>query len=61
MKPGDKVTWRHVPRGGWGYVFRVPAVVVSVGTKTVRIRAKLTGGGEKTVRVRPENLEEVRQ
>lgn len=54
--PGDAVTWTHVPRGGWGYVWRVPARVVSVGRKRVTIDAALRRGGTKRVSVTPGSL-----
>jgi hypothetical protein len=41
FSPGDRVTWRHVPRRGWGYVFRVPATIVRVGHARITIDAEL--------------------
>ena len=57
LHPGDRLTWRHVPRGGWGYVFPVDVVVVSVGRKRVLVEAPLARGGTKRVRVSPEALQ----
>ena len=57
LTAGRRVTWLHEPRGGYGYVIRVPAVVLKVGPKRVTIAATLEGGGTKTVAVRPEKLE----
>ena len=58
-KPGDKVLWRHQPRGGWGYIILVPAAVISVGKRRVTIAAELKGGGAKRVTVDPANLVEL--
>ncbi len=57
FKAGDLVTWRHVPRCGWGYVFQVPATVVHVGRARVTIDAELDRGGVKRVAVLPGSLE----
>ena len=38
MKPGDKVTWHHTPRGGWFGTLKIPAVVVHLTAQRVRIR-----------------------
>lgn len=54
---GDRVVWRNIPRGGYGYVCRVPATVVAVGRARVTIEAALERGGVKRVCVRPESLE----
>lgn len=56
MKPGDAVTWRHVPRGGYGYIAYVAAFVVRVNPKRVAIEVPLLGAGRRIVNVRPENL-----
>ena len=56
FEKGDKVLWVHQPHGGYGYQIEVPAVVMSVTAKRVRIAAKLANGSEKFVTVRPENL-----
>lgn len=50
---GARVTWLHSPRGGYGFVVRVPAEVVRVTNNgLVRIRARLERDGivERTVR-----------
>lgn len=44
-KVGDAVTWRHVNRGGYGYVWRIPAVVVSRSAKRVRLAVLRQDGG----------------
>ncbi len=58
MKAGDKVTWAYTPRGGYGYVYAVPARVVKVGPKKVQIAAQLARGGERLVWVDLKNLRE---
>lgn len=37
---GLRVVWLHVPRGGYGYVLRVPATVVSASRTHVTIDAE---------------------
>lgn len=55
---GQRVTWHHQMRGGYGYVRNVPAVVreISVSGKRVLIEAQLERGGTKLTYVKPENL-----
>lgn len=56
---GREVYWRHVPRGGYGFAQRVPAVVreVSASGKRVLIEAQLARGGSRLTYVKPESLE----
>lgn len=35
---GDRVNWLYSPRGGYGYVISVAAVVVKVGKSRVNIK-----------------------
>ena len=44
FKIGDKVTWKYVPRGGYGWVFRTPGEVVSFGKTRVKIRVSKVDG-----------------
>lgn len=37
---GKRVIWRHKPKGGYGYVMRLPVTVVEVLRATVRIRTE---------------------
>lgn len=57
VKPQMNVVWQYVPRGGWGFVSHVSAVVVEASKKRVKIRVRKERTGEYVVRtVRPENL-----
>jgi hypothetical protein len=38
MEIGAKVYYRHMPRGGYGFERKYPAVVVKVNPRTIRIR-----------------------
>jgi hypothetical protein len=38
MEIGAKVFYRHMPRGGYGFERKYPAVVVKVNPRTIRIR-----------------------
>lgn len=38
MERGVKVYYRHMPRGGYGFERKYPAVVVKVNPRTIRIR-----------------------
>lgn len=49
FKKGDEVTWLHEPRGGYGYVFRIPGIVVGHGRCRVKIEIA-KASGEKVVR-----------
>lgn len=53
----EPVTWHYETRGGWGYIWHVPAYVVKVTEKRVGIAA-LYGDGETWVPrwVKPEKL-----
>jgi hypothetical protein len=53
----QSVTWKHQPRGGYGYIFRVPATITAVGEKRIRIRVQKVSGEWVEKWVRPENLE----
>ncbi len=57
LNPGMAVIWRHSPSGGWGYVYAVPARVVSVGRVKVTIDAELERGGTKRRSVYPNSLQ----
>lgn len=54
--PGQSVTWRHQPRGGYGYVIPVDGTVVRVTGRRVVIRVPLRNGTRVERRVRPEHL-----
>lgn len=45
-EPGQKVNWQHEPRGGYGYVINVAAVVVKVGRARVQICVARRVSGE---------------
>lgn len=59
LEPGQRVVWRHQPRGGYGYVIRVPATVVRRTAKRVLIAAQLKTGATKNVWTQPAALEAV--
>lgn len=44
LRAGVDVEWHYVPRGGYGFGYNVPAVIVKVG-KRATIDAQLRGGG----------------
>lgn len=60
MRPGDAVWWRYEARGGYGYVFNVPAVLVKVGMDLFNpkavIDARLKNGGVKRITVSLDKL-----
>lgn len=56
MKPGDRMTWLHIPCGGYGYVYPVNAEIVKINAKTVRIRVAKRSGELIERSVRPESL-----
>jgi hypothetical protein len=45
LQPGDRVTWRHDPRGGHGYVIPIAGEALRVIGKRVLIRVPLAAGG----------------
>lgn len=50
--------WLHTPRGGYGYMQRVPCQVVTQTAARVKIRVPLADGVSVATRyVRPENVE----
>ena len=53
---GQAVSWRHVPRGGWGIPIFVPARILKINPKTIRIEAKRKDGRWETRNVKPESL-----
>lgn len=56
MKPGDLVNWHYVPRGGYGLGYNVPAQVLKLNRKTVRIRALRRNRTWNEINVHPEKL-----
>ena len=56
MKPGDQMTWLHIPRGGYGFVYPVNAEIVKVNAKTIRIRVAKRDGALTERSVKPESL-----
>lgn len=56
MKPGDLVNWHYVPRGGYGFGHSVPAQVIKVCPKKVRIRALTSKRIWRELSVLPEKL-----
>lgn len=58
VQVGQKLTWLHQERGGWGYVTAVDAEVVSVGKKRVQIHVKRVSGETVIRSVDPANLRE---
>lgn len=57
--PGERLVWRHQPRGGYGYVWPVDVTVVRRGPKRVLVEAPLARGGAKRVWVSPDALRRV--
>lgn len=53
---GQQVIWSSQPHGGYGYILDVPAVVVAITPKRVKICAALKAGGLKVVTVHPHNI-----
>jgi hypothetical protein len=63
LQVGDRVTWRHELRGGYGYTEAIPAVVRSqwppvgkVGRVRVLLEVPLKAGGTRLVWVDPANV-----
>jgi len=56
LTPGQKVVWKHIPRGGYGYVIPVPAEVVRVWVARVTIRVQKASGEYVNRVVKPESL-----
>jgi hypothetical protein len=57
--PGQEVIWRHVCRGGYGYVVQLPAKVVRVTAARVVIDVTYLNGNAGRHKVRPESLREL--
>lgn len=53
---GQSVEWLYEQRGGYGFRWWVPAVVLRVTTKRITIEAKLASGGARVVSVKPDRL-----
>lgn len=56
---GQPVIYKRTQRGGYGFVYRIPSVVLAVGPKRVQVEYELERGGMKSVWVDPKNLEAV--
>jgi hypothetical protein len=57
LQSSQLVTWMHQPRGGYGYIERIPGKVVKVGEKLVQIEVRKKNGEAVTRWVDPKNLE----
>lgn len=44
LTTGQHVTWLHQPRGGYGYIIPVPAVVLAVRSQRVKIQVSKRNG-----------------
>jgi hypothetical protein len=55
-KLGQRVTWLHEPKGGYGYTIPVDGVVRKIGPKRIQIEAKLKSGDTKLTWVNPSKL-----
>ena len=55
--PGQRIVWLHEYRGGYGYVHRIPGVVVKATPKRVQIEVRKTSGEAVRRWVLPQNLE----
>jgi len=55
---GCTLTWLHEPRGGYGYVIPVDALVLSKGNSKVKVEVKLRNGGKSIRFVNPDKLKE---
>jgi len=44
MKAGDRVTWLHVPIGGYGYSISIDAEVVKLHAQHATVRVKKRSG-----------------
>lgn len=53
---GENIWWLHTPKGGYGYSYYVPAMVVKVNKVKVTIAAKKRDGSYKVIRVMPNTL-----
>jgi hypothetical protein len=44
MKAGDRVTWMHIPRGGYGYSLPIDAEIVKLHAKHATVKVKKRSG-----------------
>lgn len=44
MKTGDRVTWMHVPHGGYGYSMAIDAEIVKLHRKDATVKVKKRSG-----------------
>lgn len=56
LKVGQKVIWLHETRGGYGYIWRIPATVVRIGKSRVTIEVTRRDGSKVLRSVLPEKL-----
>ena len=53
---GDRVIYRHCPKGGYGYIFLIPAKVLGFGRARVKVEVQKADGSRVVRFVRPESL-----
>jgi hypothetical protein len=56
VAPGDAVRWRRITRGAYGYMELLPAVVVRVSAKRVRVAVLRKDDTIHQVSVTPSNI-----
>jgi hypothetical protein len=56
LSPGQRVSWIHVPRGGYGFPIPIDAVVLRVNARRVRIEVPLRDGRRVERVVHPDSL-----
>jgi hypothetical protein len=57
---GDFVSWSYSPKGGYGYVFKTPATIISVGPKRIKIEVVKRDGTKVFRFVKESSLSKVR-
>jgi len=58
IQAGDRVTWLHVPRGGYGYSMRIDAEILTMHGKHATVRVKARDGALVRRRVALSSLRE---
>lgn len=56
FKENELVKWLYCPKGGYGYIFEIPAQIIKINKKTISIIVLKNDGSLKTLKVKPENL-----
>lgn len=56
IKYGEHYIWKHILKGGYGYIHYINATIIKIGKRKVKIEVLKNDGFFKQIWINPENL-----